>query len=113
MKAHFPHIRLYKPRQDTCKSCDVYAIKSKDPSLTEDDRRKNEIRHSLHLAKAEKGYGLPKTLIGSTPDTTMVVCMDLQQALPTPKISTGIAFYKRKMWTYNFNIHNYTVFINL
>ena len=38
----------------------------------------------------------------------MVVCMDLQQALNTPKLSTNIAFYKRKLSTYNFCIHDYT-----
>lgn len=33
--------------------------------------------------------------------------MDLQQALPTPKVSTGITFYEWKIWTYNFNIHDH------
>lgn len=107
MKAHFPHLKLYKPRQDTCKTCDMYAIKVKDPAITADNRKTIDIRHALHLAKAEQGYRLPKKLAGDTPDTTMVVCMDLQQALPTPKVSTGIAFYLRKMWTYNFNVHDY------
>ena len=37
----------------------------------------------------------------------MILCMDLQQALPTPRVSTGMAFYLRKLMTFNFAIHDY------
>ena len=37
----------------------------------------------------------------------MVICLDLQQALPTPRLSSNKVFYKRKLWTYNFGIHDY------
>jgi hypothetical protein len=36
----------------------------------------------------------------------VVLTMDLQQALPTPKLFCGPAFYERKVWTYSFNIHD-------
>jgi hypothetical protein len=36
----------------------------------------------------------------------VVLPMELQQSLPTPKLSCGPAFYKRKVWTYNINIHD-------
>ena len=32
--------------------------------------------------------------------------MDLQQTLVTPRLSTNEAYYKRKIWTYNFGIHD-------
>lgn len=63
--------------------------------------------HTLHLVKAEASYNFPKSLINNTNNTVMVLCMNLQQALPTPKVYIDIAFYKRRMWSYNFNIHNY------
>ena len=39
-------------------------------------------------------------------DDVMALCFDLQQTLPTPKLSTNVAYYKRKLWTYNLCIHN-------
>jgi hypothetical protein len=37
---------------------------------------------------------------------SVFLTMDLQHALPTLKLSCGPAFYKHKVWTYNFNVHN-------
>lgn len=107
LKMHFPKLQLYKPRTDTCKKCDTFQVKRKNRELSTEDKKELENQQAIHLAKAGKGYELPKILLTNRGNNTMVLCMDLQQALPTPKLSTGIAFYKRKMWTYNFNIHDY------
>ena len=36
--------------------------------------------------------------------TVRNVAMDLQQTLPCPRLSVGIAYYLRKLWVYNFCI---------
>lgn len=78
MKLEFRHLKLYKPLQDTCKTCNIYTIRSRDRTLTEKEKKTNEIRHAVHLAKADLAYKFPKQLIHDTNNTTMVLCMDLQ-----------------------------------
>lgn len=49
------------------------------------------LRNVRKLAKSEAGLH--------------AITFDLQQAMPIPKLSTGPAFYLRKIWGYNFGIH--------
>ena len=39
-------------------------------------------------------------------DNTLALCFHLQQTLPTPKLPQSAAYYKRKLWTYNFCVTN-------
>ena len=64
LKSQFPYLKLYKPRKDTCKLCDIYNIKSADTTLSETYKTELENTHNHHILKAEKGYELPKKLAG-------------------------------------------------
>ena len=64
LKSQFPYLKLYKPRKDTCKICDIYNIKKADKTISETDKNVLKVTHDHHILKAEKGYGLPKTLSG-------------------------------------------------
>jgi hypothetical protein len=38
--------------------------------------------------------------------TKKVLIIDLQKTLPTPSVSTGVAYYKHQMWIFNLGIHD-------
>ncbi|CAL4062861.1 unnamed protein product, partial [Meganyctiphanes norvegica] len=103
----FPELKLSKPRIDTCKTCDQYKIELADPTLPDDQRRIKVQERQFHQTKAQRGYDLPKEMKAQAGSDTWVICMDLQQALTLPKLTSGIAFYKRKLWSLNFGIHDY------
>ena len=104
---NFPHLKFNKIRKDTCNTCDSYSIKMQDPGLDVNTKHALEARgHEAHLVTADTGYNLPKKLLLQKPNAT-IVCMDLQQALPTPRFTANLWFYSRKMYTYNFGIHDY------
>ncbi|GBM25887.1 hypothetical protein AVEN_94336-1 [Araneus ventricosus] len=56
--------------------------------------------------KGKAPQRLIKSLKNDTDEGVLAIAFVLQQALPTPKLTSGIQFYKRKLWTYNFCIHN-------
>ena len=107
LKAHFPQLKLSKPRTDTCKTCDINANQLKNKGLSQSEKQKVQTNQDLHLLKADRGYKLPKEIVETTGDDTMVICLDLQAVLPTPKVTAGVSFYKRKLFTLNFGIHDY------
>lgn len=95
----------------TCKICEKYEIDIGEAnSKDDDDESKRNLTNgrTLHLRKAEAGQADIKTWSEASKNDESVhtITFDLQQALPTPKLTTGPAFYKRKVWTYNFNVHN-------
>ena len=94
------------PKTDTCKVCDSYKIQ-----LNTEGNDVDKIKADLdeHQSKADKAFALLKSdteYSQKNPLLQRTLCFDLHQALPTPKLSSGPAFYKRKLWTYNLGIHD-------
>lgn len=66
-------------------------------------------KKELHLRQAEAAQVKIQHLAkeaSKKPEEVHVIAVDLQQAMPTPKLTVGPAFYKRKLWTYNLGIHD-------
>ena len=84
----FKNLSLNKNRQDTCKTCDNFKKQLAECSF--EDKRRIEIQRDLHHARADRGYQIPKEIVEKDDANSMVVCLDLQQALVTPKLTSGI-----------------------
>ena len=84
------------PLHDTCKFCDKSIVANKEST-----------EYKLHLAKAEAAKSTFKSdkEQAKCDDAPAVFTFDLQQALPTPMISTSVVFYLRQLWTFNLGIH--------
>lgn len=66
------------------------------------------VEQEIHHRKAEAGRKALEAAVELAKENSNihVITFDLEQALPTPKLTTGPCFYKRKLWCYNLNIHN-------
>ena len=100
-------IPKHSPKSDTCKVCDNYKVQTDAES---DDSKKAILmgEWDLHKAKAERAYQQLKedTALSRSRSDLEVLTFDLEQSLPTPVLTTNVAFYKRQLWTYNVGIHN-------
>ena len=85
------------PLSDTCKFCDEHQIKL--ISNKNDEIATVQLNRELELhqrrAKAMQD-SLTLELKNAKNNAHDVICFDLQQALPTPNLSVGDAFYLRK-----------------
>ena len=62
-KTHFPNLKIYLPRKDTCRICDSHKIQMKDSTLPHDLKAQMINMHRVHLLKADTGYKLPNKLL--------------------------------------------------
>jgi len=94
------------PKTDTCRTCSAYET-LKAASSSDADRSKHETELTVHKSEAAKAFQLLQKDTGIYDESEqLTLAFDLQQALPTPKLNVGPAFYKRKIMTYNVGIHN-------
>lgn len=94
------NISFRVPQQDTCKVCDAAAVRGREAPSAEELRM-----HQERAEFAQNSFKEDKRRCRQPGSNIACMTMDLQQALPTPKIETSEVFYLRKLWTYNFGIH--------
>lgn len=84
------------PKTDTCSKCDVIS----NPGT------ENNLRLEEHKARAKLAFDAQKIdKDRACQGECVMITFDLQQAMPLPKLSTSIAFYKRQVWLYNLGVH--------
>lgn len=103
------NLHFHQPRKDTCQKCDLLNIKIK-ASNNEEEKNKLTEEHDVHLRLAESARNSLKQAqeqVSRNSDYYFAFSFDLQKALPYPKLTTSVAYYKRNMYILNFGIHNF------
>ncbi|KAG8324068.1 hypothetical protein J6590_108778 [Homalodisca vitripennis] len=95
------------PEIDTCDLCDAFQAKLKgDLNTAEKASIKSE--YNDHLTESVSRYDLKNidTKTAQENPNHKVLTGDLQKCLATPLITSGLSFYKRKLWTLNFTLYD-------
>ncbi|XP_062565031.1 uncharacterized protein LOC134227504 [Armigeres subalbatus] len=109
------NISFRKPKMDTCGECDKFAITLKLSS----GEQKSEVEASrdAHHNQAQEAYRQKRNDVNFAKSNVhfRTASFDLQKCLATPHLTTGIAYYKRQLYTLNltvFSTHNGTNHVN-
>lgn len=96
------------PMIDTCSTCDRIKREEEVAKAEKDDRKQSALdtERRLHNIMAKVARNIMNAYGQDNDPTLCAVAVDLQQTLVTPRLTTNVAYYKRKMWTYNLSIHN-------
>ena len=96
------NLHFHQPLKDTCRRCDSFEMQLKCDSGNSQIKSAKE----LHLRKADKVRKLLNDCKTVADQSSVCFTFDLQKTLICPVISTGVAYYKRQLATYNLGIHN-------
>lgn len=104
------NLKFKKPSNDTCKTCDSFALKIKS-CVSDECKQQLEVERTEHQTKAAFHYEtkrLDKDKSLNSDGRSVVVAFDLQKCLATPYLTASVSFYKRKLWTFNLTVRNIT-----
>lgn len=98
-------ISIHPPRSDTCTTCDEFKIKVQalSPDKDQEEITALTVKKNEHQIHAQTSIFTSRTI--KTPRIA-AISVDLQQTLPTPKLTVSAQYYRCKLWTYNLGIHN-------
>ncbi|XP_077278819.1 uncharacterized protein LOC143906548 [Temnothorax americanus] len=100
------NLSFKKRHTDTCKTCDTIKVNLNNKDLPNEERVKFENMQEEHDDLRKKIHAEFKRDVENADEDTIVLTFDLQKVLETPSVTTGIAFYKRQLATYNLCIVN-------
>ena len=97
---------FHTPRKDQCHTCTRYYL------ITEGEKENEAESFQQHQSRAKRAREVKNAITDGILhseeglESAMLLNMDLQRVLETPKAETGPIFYKRKLAVYNMTIFN-------
>lgn len=100
------NIGFEPPKKDTCATCGRLetAIHRRQEENLEVVALQEEL--NVHQTKFKRARAELKAMKNDQDPFRLCIAIDLQQTLPCPRLTVGPAYYKRKLWVYNFAITN-------
>ena len=103
------NIVFKRPVTDKCNNCDILEKAIRNTKDSKGDTRELQDLLNTHKEAAE----IPRNILANhetvKPNKNgnmRCIAMDLQQTLPLPRLNANAAFYKTKLWLFNFCIHD-------
>lgn len=103
------NLSFKRPKKDTCKTCDSLNIESKRlivSTVRMDEISRQKEKHFSIAEKIKSDFNSDVEHARCSESQTAVLTFDLQKTLETPSLTTNLAYYKRKLWTYNLCVHD-------
>ncbi|XP_072394757.1 uncharacterized protein [Diabrotica undecimpunctata] len=100
------NLHFKPPSKDTCQLCDSLYNTIRCGN-NDEDIHKAKTNKEIHLRKAKLARDSLNKDKNLADENIYVLTFDLQKALPFPKLSTSVAYYKMNLYVYNLGIHSF------